>query len=94
MINYESSTFIARPAEHVFAYVADVRNDRHWHKPGGTRPQRKAIDQLRCLFVPQRVGHFDGFATWSVRPRRFLCHMKILSPPWARRAQRSTNLPA
>jgi hypothetical protein len=32
MINYESSTFIARPAEEVFAYVADVRNDRHWHK--------------------------------------------------------------
>jgi len=32
MINYESSTFIARPAEEVFEFVADVRNDRHWHK--------------------------------------------------------------
>lgn len=32
MISYESSTFIARPAKEVFAYVADVRNDRHWHK--------------------------------------------------------------
>ena len=32
MINYESTTFIARPAEEVFAYVADVRNDQHWHK--------------------------------------------------------------
>ncbi len=32
MINYETSTFIARPAEEVFAYVADVRNDEHWHK--------------------------------------------------------------
>jgi len=32
MIDYESSTFIARPAEEVFAYVADVRNDQHWHK--------------------------------------------------------------
>lgn len=32
MITYESSTFIARPAEEVFAYVADVRNDQHWHR--------------------------------------------------------------
>ena len=32
MISWESSTFIARPAEEVFAYVADVRNDQHWHK--------------------------------------------------------------
>jgi len=32
MINWESSTFIARTAEEVFAYVADVRNDQHWHK--------------------------------------------------------------
>ena len=32
MINYESTTFIARPAEQVFAYVADVRNDQRWHK--------------------------------------------------------------
>jgi hypothetical protein len=32
MISWESSTFIARPADEVFAYVADVRNDRTWHK--------------------------------------------------------------
>ncbi|MDX1660068.1 MAG: SRPBCC family protein [Nitriliruptorales bacterium] len=32
MTSWESSTFIARPAEEVFAYVADVRNDPHWHK--------------------------------------------------------------
>jgi uncharacterized protein YndB with AHSA1/START domain len=32
MIGWESSTFIARPAEEVFAYVADVRNDPAWHK--------------------------------------------------------------
>lgn len=32
MISWESSTFIARPAEEVFAYVADVRNDPAWHK--------------------------------------------------------------
>ena len=32
MISWESSTFIARPAEEVFAYVADVRNDPNWHK--------------------------------------------------------------
>lgn len=32
MISWESSTLIARPAEDVFAYVADVRNDPNWHK--------------------------------------------------------------
>jgi uncharacterized membrane protein len=32
MISWESSTFSARPAEEVFAYVADVRNDPNWHK--------------------------------------------------------------
>lgn len=32
MISWESSTFIARPPEEVFAYVADVRNDPTWHK--------------------------------------------------------------
>ncbi len=32
MISWESSTFIARPADEVFAYVADVRNDPNWHK--------------------------------------------------------------
>jgi uncharacterized membrane protein len=32
MISWESSTFIARPAAEVFAYVADVRNDPNWHK--------------------------------------------------------------
>ena len=32
MISWESSTFIARSADDVFEYVADVRNDPHWHK--------------------------------------------------------------
>ena len=32
MISWESSTFIAAPADEVFAYVADVRNDPNWHK--------------------------------------------------------------
>ena len=32
MISWESSAFIARPAEEVVAYVADVRNDPTWHK--------------------------------------------------------------
>jgi carbon monoxide dehydrogenase subunit G len=32
MISWESSTFIARAAEDVFAYVADVQNDPNWHK--------------------------------------------------------------
>ncbi len=32
MISWESSTFIARPAEEVFAYVVDIRNDPNWHK--------------------------------------------------------------
>lgn len=31
MVTWESSTFIARPAEEVFEYVADVRNDPSWH---------------------------------------------------------------
>jgi uncharacterized protein YndB with AHSA1/START domain len=31
MISWESSMFIARPAEELFAYVADVRNDPTWH---------------------------------------------------------------
>lgn len=31
MITWESSTFIARPAEEVFDYIADVRNDPNWH---------------------------------------------------------------
>jgi len=32
MISWESSTFIARTADEVFGYVADVRNDPNWHK--------------------------------------------------------------
>lgn len=32
MPSWESSTFIARPADEVFAYAADVRNDPNWHK--------------------------------------------------------------
>ena len=31
MISLESSTFIARPAQEVFDYIADVRNDPNWH---------------------------------------------------------------
>jgi uncharacterized protein YndB with AHSA1/START domain len=31
MINIESSEWIDRPAEEVFAFVSDVRNDPQWH---------------------------------------------------------------
>jgi uncharacterized protein YndB with AHSA1/START domain len=31
MVTWESSTFIKRPAQEVFDYIADVRNDPSWH---------------------------------------------------------------
>lgn len=31
MVTWESSTFIARSAQQVFDYIADVRNDPNWH---------------------------------------------------------------
>jgi uncharacterized protein YndB with AHSA1/START domain len=31
MISAESTTSIARPADEVFAFVSDVRNDPRWH---------------------------------------------------------------
>lgn len=46
MISWESSTFIARPAEEVFAYVADVRNDPKWHKDVRAATVIKGNDQL------------------------------------------------
>ena len=46
MITYESSTYIARPAEEVFAYVADVRNDQHWHKDVKSATVSKGGGQL------------------------------------------------
>ena len=46
MISWESSTFIARPAEDVFAYVADVRNDPNWHKDVHSATVTKGNGQL------------------------------------------------
>lgn len=60
MISYESSTFIARPAEEVFAYVADVRNDRHWHKDVKSATVSKGDDHLAVGTVFDVKGMVSG----------------------------------
>jgi carbon monoxide dehydrogenase subunit G len=60
MINYESSTFIARPAEEVFAYVADVRNDQHWHKDVKSANVIKGDGQLSVGTVFDVKGTVSG----------------------------------
>jgi carbon monoxide dehydrogenase subunit G len=60
MINYESSTFIARPAEKVFAYVADVRNDQHWHKDVKSATVIKGDGQLAVGTVFHVKGMVSG----------------------------------
>jgi carbon monoxide dehydrogenase subunit G len=60
MITYESSTFIARPAEHVFAYVADVRNDRHWHKDVKSATVSRSDGQLAVGTVFDVKGMVSG----------------------------------
>jgi carbon monoxide dehydrogenase subunit G len=60
MINYESSTFIARPAEDVFAYVADVRNDQHWHKDVKSATVIKGDGQLAVGTVFDVKGMVSG----------------------------------
>jgi carbon monoxide dehydrogenase subunit G len=60
MINYESSTFIARRAEDVFAYVADVRNDQHWHKDVKSATVIKGDGQLAVGTVFDVKGMVSG----------------------------------
>jgi carbon monoxide dehydrogenase subunit G len=60
MISYESSTFIARPAEEVFAYVADVRNDRHWHKDVKSATVSRGDDYLAVGTVFDVKGMVSG----------------------------------
>ena len=60
MINYESSTFIARPAEEVFAYVADVRNDRHWHRDVTSASVIRGDDRLDVGTVFDVKGMVSG----------------------------------
>jgi carbon monoxide dehydrogenase subunit G len=60
MINYEGSTFIARPAEDVFAYVADVRNDQHWHKDVKSATVIKGDGQLAVGTVFDVKGMVSG----------------------------------
>jgi len=60
MINYESSTFIARRAEHVFAYVADVRNDQRWHKDVKSATVIKGGGQLAVGTVFDVKGMVSG----------------------------------
>jgi hypothetical protein len=60
MITYESSTFIAKPAEEVFAYVADVRNDQHWHKDVKSATVSKGGGQLAVGTVFDVKGMVSG----------------------------------
>jgi carbon monoxide dehydrogenase subunit G len=60
MITYESSTFIAKPAEEVFAYVADVRNDQHWHKDVKSASVIKGDGQLAVGTVFDVKGMVSG----------------------------------
>ena len=60
MINYESTTFIARPAEQVFAYVADVRNDQRWHKDVKSATVIKGGGQLAVGTVFDVKGMVSG----------------------------------
>jgi carbon monoxide dehydrogenase subunit G len=60
MITYESSTYIARPAEDVFAYVADVRNDQHWHKDVKSATVSKGGGQLAVGTVFDVKGMVSG----------------------------------
>jgi hypothetical protein len=60
MIDYESSTFIARRAEDVFAFVADVRNDRHWHTDVRTATIRTGDDRPAVGTVFYVTGMVSG----------------------------------
>ena len=60
MISWESSTFIARPAEEVFAYVADVRNDPNWHKDVHSATVIKGNGQLGAGTVFDVKGMVSG----------------------------------
>jgi uncharacterized protein YndB with AHSA1/START domain len=57
MISWESSTFIARPAEEVFAYVADVRNDPSWHR------------DVRSATIVQQHGPIGEGTVFAVQAR-------------------------
>lgn len=69
MIRAESSTLIARPAEDVFAFVSDVRNDPKWHtdildaRPATDGPIGKGTT-FAIQFKPF-MGHSEGTVTVS-----------------------------
>ena len=76
MISFESSEWIDRPAEEVFAFVSDIRNDPQWHTdileaeyagPGSTT----AGATFRTRFKPF-MGLSEGTGTVTVYepPRR------------------------
>ena len=78
MISIESSEWIDRPAEEVFAFVSDIRNDPQWHTdvleaeyeaPGSTT----AGATFRTRFKPF-MGLSEGTGTVTVYepPRRFV----------------------
>jgi carbon monoxide dehydrogenase subunit G len=60
MISWESSTFIARPADEVFAYVADVRHDPSWHKDVQSATLIKGNGQLGEGTVFEVKGKVSG----------------------------------
>ena len=68
MITWESSTFIARPAEEVFAYVADVRNDPTWHLDVKSATVIRGNGQLgegTVFDVKARVSGTEQIITWE-----------------------------
>ena len=68
MISWESSTFIARPAEEVFAYVADVRNDPNWHLDVKSATVTKGNGQLgkgTVFDVKARVSGTEEIITYQ-----------------------------
>jgi len=68
MISWESSTFIARPAGEVFAYVADVRNDPNWHLDVKSATVIRGNGQLgegTVFDVKARVSGTEQIITWE-----------------------------
>lgn len=78
MISIESSELIARPADQVFAFVSDIRNDPQWHTDileaeydGSAPPGLTAGATFRTRFKPF-MGQSEGTGTVTVYepPRR------------------------
>jgi carbon monoxide dehydrogenase subunit G len=83
MITAESSTSIARPADEVFEFVSDLRNDPRWHTDireallTGDGPIKKGTT-FAVRFKPF-MGQSEGTVTVSdyERPRRLVLQGKM-----------------